>query len=239
MESYVYVVDDSAAVRTSLWEVLWDARLDVRLFESAEAMLDTVGIESTGCVLLDVHLQGMDGLQAQAVLQERCIEMPVIFLTGHGDVSTSVSALRAGAFDFLEKPVAEGMLVERVRSALQFDEGQRAARSERSHAQARLRRLSDREREVATMLLDGWSGNEVARALGVSPRTIQSHRHAIMSLTKVSSLLELERVCLLAEARLDDIQGWVRRALTGRSASGSAIAGRSLAATASATAKNR
>lgn len=198
MSATVYLVDDDAAVARAIGEILEGEGLQVRAFDSAEAFLAACDPETRGCVLLDVRLPGLDGLQAQAALEARGVEMPVIFLTGHGDVPMSVRAMKAGAFDFLQKPVAADTLMARVYAALRLDEGRRADRAQVEQARLRLERLTGREREVLTLLLRGRSNKQVARELRVSPRTAEVHRRNILLKTQTVNLLELDKLRRLA-----------------------------------------
>ncbi len=198
MNATVYLVDDDAAVARAIGEILEGEGLQVRSFDSAEAFLEACDAEARGCVLLDVRLPGLDGLQAQAALEARGVEMPVIFLTGHGDVPMSVRAMKAGAFDFLQKPVAADTLMARVYAALRLDDGRRADRAQVEQARLRLERLTGREREVLTLLLRGRSNKQVAKELRVSPRTAEVHRRNILLKTQTVNLLELDKLRRLA-----------------------------------------
>jgi len=198
MSATVYLVDDDAAVARAIGEILEGEGLEVRSFDSAEAFLEACDREARGCVLLDVRLPGLNGLQAQAALEARGVEMPVIFLTGHGDVPMSVRAMKAGAFDFLQKPVAADTLMARVYAALRLDEGRRADRTQAEQARLRLERLTGREREVLTLLLRGRSNKQVAKELRVSPRTAEVHRRNILLKTQTVNLLEIDKLHRLA-----------------------------------------
>ena len=198
MNAIVYLVDDDVAVARAIGEILEGEGLQVRAFDSAERFLEACEPEARGCVLLDVRLPGLDGLQAQAALEARGVEMPVIFLTGHGDVPMSVRAMKAGAFDFLQKPVAADTLMARVYAALRLDEGRHEDRAQVEQARSRLERLTGREREVLTLLLRGRSNKQVAKELRVSPRTAEVHRRNILLKTQTVNLLELDKLRRLA-----------------------------------------
>jgi FixJ family two-component response regulator len=200
MSAAVWLVDDDAPVLAALADVLTIEGLGVRPFDSAESFLAAIDGDSAGCIVLDIRLPGLDGLQAHAALRAAGILMPVIFLTGHGDVPMSVRAIRDGAHDFLQKPVAADTLLASVRSALQLDEQRRAEAVRREGARTRVGRLTPREREVTALLLQCRTTKEVARLLGTSPRTVEAHRRSIMLKAQVASVLELERLFLLAEA---------------------------------------
>lgn len=187
----VHLVDDDEAVRRAVSELLEADGLVVRAFGSAEDLLAAWSPSWRGCIVLDLRLPGLDGLQAQRALHARGVRLPVIFLTGHGDVQQSVRAMKAGAFDFLQKPVSGDVLVPRVLAAIGADGIRAAGELERDRAAERLQRLTAREAQVLAHLLDGKANKEVASALGISPRTAEVHRRNILQKTGVSSLLEL------------------------------------------------
>jgi FixJ family two-component response regulator len=187
----VHLVDDDEAVRRAMSELLEADGLIVRLFGSAEELLSAWNPAWRGCIVLDLRLPGLDGLQAQRALHAKGVRLPIIFLTGHGDVQQSVRAMKAGAFDFLQKPVSGDVLVPRVLAAIGADGIRAASEIERSRAAERLQRLTAREAQVLAHLLDGKANKEVASALGISPRTAEVHRRNILQKTGVSSLLEL------------------------------------------------
>lgn len=192
--STVYIVDDDEAVRRSLGDILCAEGLAVCAFDSAEALLSTCDAQSEGCIVLDIRLPGMDGMQTQATLTERGIEMPIIFLTGHGEVQMSVRAMKAGAYDFLQKPVPADILLGRINNALLLDQRRHERRTEIATARELLARLSSREQEVFSHLLQGASSKVIAKQLGLSPRTVDVHRQNILIKCRVSSLLELSEL---------------------------------------------
>jgi two-component system response regulator FixJ len=149
-------------------------------------------------VLTDLRMPGMTGLELQAVLRERQVEVPVVVLTAHGDIATARAALKNGAFDFLEKPIDDGMLIEVLRKALRADRERRAAVSSRSSADARLERLTAREREILALIAAGHQNREIATQLGISPRTVEVHKARIMEKLECDSLAELIRMNLAA-----------------------------------------
>lgn len=197
MSRNVLLVEDEAPLREALVQVLEGAGLHVKDYASAEAFLAEVRSSQRGCVLLDARLPGMSGLDLQAELKVRGIEMPIIFLTGHGDVATSVRALKAGAVDFLEKPVPAQLLVERVRSALAQERERRAEVALAAEAAERAARLTAREREILVEVAAGRSSKEIARRFGISHRTVEVHRARIMQKMSARGAVELAR---LAEA---------------------------------------
>jgi FixJ family two-component response regulator len=190
----IYVVDDDDLVRSAIARLLRLRDLQVCAFESAEAFLAQHDPDVHGCVLLDVALPGLDGLASQQALAERGSEMPVIFLTGHGDVPMCASAMKRGAFDFLTKPVDEAVLFDAVERALARDDVLRKARALRAATEARLSTLTTREREVLTHVMAGRLNKQIAADLGTSEKTIKVHRARGMEKMHVRSVAELVRV---------------------------------------------
>ena len=194
-----YLVDDDSAIRDSM--SLWLGMRGIRCaaYESAESFLAAVQLDWRGCVLVDLQLEGIDGLQLQAELAERNITMPVIFVTGHGDVSTTRDALKAGAMDFIEKPVDNERLVELVEAAMAKD-AEAAQRQEQAALVAgRLQRLTRREREVMEQVVAGRHNREIAADLGISPRTVEVYKARLMDKLDVRRVADL--VKLAVEAR--------------------------------------
>jgi two-component system, LuxR family, response regulator FixJ len=158
MKRLVHVVDDNPTVRSMLTEVLRDAGFEVRAHETAEPLLETMDPASTGCVLLDLQLPGRDGLETLGVLRDRGVTVPVIFLTGNGDVATAVRALKSGAWDFLEKPIGEEPLIAAVHAACAHGQQHRAAASAHRRPLGLDGGSTLREREIAALLLSGIAG---------------------------------------------------------------------------------
>jgi FixJ family two-component response regulator len=190
----VYVVEDDAAVRDALAQLLEGRRFRVKLFESAERFLEACEPGQAGCLLLDLRLPGMSGIDLQETLAARGIDLPIIFLTGHGDVPSSVRALRAGAVDFLQKPADGRTLLARVSEALARDAADRSERASRDAARSALRELTAREREVMPLILAGHSSKDIARRLGISHRTVEIHRTRVMSKAGAKTLVELAAI---------------------------------------------
>jgi FixJ family two-component response regulator len=197
-EPTVYVVDDNIGVRKSLSALVESAGLAVAAYASGEEFLAAYDPKRPGCLVLDVRLRRSSGLDLQDELRRRKAMIPIIVLTGHGNVSTSVRALKAGAFDFLQKPVPPKVLLERIRAALERDRQARDAVSARAVVLQRLERLTPREREVMESLIAGKTSKEVARALGLSVRTVEGHRHMVFVKMDVSSAAQLVRRVLNA-----------------------------------------
>ena len=195
-EATVFVVDDNIGVRKSVRALLESAGLAVETYASAEEFLAAYDPERPGCLLLDVRLRQKSGLDLQDDLRRRKAMLPIIVLTGHGDVPTSVRALKAGAVDFLQKPAPPKVLLERIRAAIDSDREARATTSDRAAVLERLAHLTPREREVMELLVAGNTSKEVAIALRVSVRTVEGHRRLVFSKMNVSSAAQLVRVVL-------------------------------------------
>jgi two-component system, LuxR family, response regulator FixJ len=193
----IHVVDDDAAIRDSLRMLLEAAGLAVRTYPSAPLFLDAVG-GILGCVLTDVRMPGMDGLELQRRLNERGLRLPVIVMTGQGDIPVAVRAMKAGAVDFLEKPFSDEALLGAVRRALAEGERREALEHQADEAQRRLAALTAREREVLDLLVDGLSTKAIANELGASPRTIEVHRARVFEKLHARSLPELVRLAIAA-----------------------------------------
>ncbi len=196
----VFVVDDDQAMRNSLKWLISSVGLPVEVFASADDFLRGHQSGRPGCMLLDVRMPGMSGLELQEVLGEKGITLPVIIITGHGDVPMAVRAMKAGAIDFIEKPFNDEMLLEGIRRALNLDERQRHAHLERAEVSARLAQLTPREHEVMSMVTDGKSNKEIAHELGVSAKTVEAHRARVMEKMQAGSLAELVRMALLCQS---------------------------------------
>jgi two-component system, LuxR family, response regulator FixJ len=200
-EATVFVVDDNVGVRKSLRALLDSAGLAVETYASGEEFLAAYDPERPGCLVLDVRLRHNSGLDLQDDLRRRKAILPIIVLTGHGNVPTSVRALKAGAVDFLQKPVPPKVLLERVRAALDIDRQARAVIAERAVEMQRLAHLTPRERQVMELLIAGKTSKEIAVALNVSVRTVEGHRRMVFSKMDVSSAAQLVRTVLSIRER--------------------------------------
>ena len=196
-ESTVFVVDDDQAMRHSLKWLIESVGLRVRTFGSASDFLEAYYPGQAGCLLLDVRMPGMSGLELQSYLTRQEIRLPVIIITGHGDVTMAVRAMKAGAVDFIEKPFNDEALLSSLRNALAFGQKQREQQSQRSAIAARLAELTPREHEVMDMVTDGRSNREIAAALGDSAKTVEAHRARVMDKMRADSLADLVRMALI------------------------------------------
>jgi two-component system, LuxR family, response regulator FixJ len=197
-KAIVYVIDDDEAMRQSLAFLLGTVGMAVQTYESAVAFLDVAPTVKAGCVITDVRMPGLSGVELLRQLQERKLGIPVIVITGHGDVPLAVEAMKIGAIDFLEKPFDDEALLASVRSALnQLDRDQKR-RAERSDIEGRLAALSNRERDVLQGLVAGLANKQIAYDLGISPRTIEIYRANLMTKMQAASLSDLVRMALIA-----------------------------------------
>lgn len=187
----VYVVDDELAVRRSLRWLLESADLEVEAFENGDEFLEHYDGEGPACLVLDLMMPGKTGLELQQDLAERGTELPIIFLTGQGKVPDAVKALKQGAFEFLEKPFSDDVLLARIRAALEHDRSRQAERAEQAKSVARISGLTRREREVVARVASGQPNKVIAMELGLSPRTVEVYRAQAMRKTGAKSLAEL------------------------------------------------
>ena len=194
----VFVVDDDEAVRSALAMLLTSAGYQVEAFTGSEDFLETCTLDCEGCLVLDVSMPGMDGPALQQELLRRSIYLPIIFLTGHGTIQTSVRAIKAGAMDFLTKPVDGTKLLGCVQEALQKGMEFRKQAGEMADARQRLTTLTDRESEVMKQVIAGYTCKEIAQKLDISHRTVEIHRAHVMEKTNTSNLAELARVYWIA-----------------------------------------
>ena len=194
----VFLIDDDPSVRDSLSLLLSLKGVRTQLFANAESFIEAYRPGWVGCVLTDLRMPGMTGLELQAALRARAIELPVVVLTAHGDVATARAALKNGAFDFLEKPIDDALLIEVLGNALRVDRERRTAVTTRAFVSARFERLTEREREILALITAGHQNREVAAQLGISPRTVEVHKARIMEKLGCHSLAELIRMNLPA-----------------------------------------
>jgi RNA polymerase sigma factor (sigma-70 family) len=192
--STVFVVDDDSSVRSSLKFLISTVGLRVECFESTDDFLQNGLPDTTSCLVLDVRLHGSSGLDFQRELAVRNIRIPIIFITGYGDIPMSVSAMKGGAVEFLTKPFRDQELLDAVRIALERDRARREQEKERNDIQKRFSSLSPREQEVMTMVVSGMLNKQVADALGTAENTVKVHRSRAMEKMQAQSLADLVRM---------------------------------------------
>lgn len=190
----VHVVDDDDALRTALQRLLTAAGLRVKAYASAGEFLLEPPADAPGCLLLDLQMPGPSGLELQHSLARHGIGLPVIFLSGHGDLASGVQAMKAGAVDFLSKPIARELLLEAIERALRTDAARRAARRADAELQSRFAQLSAREREVFELVAAGKLNKQIAGALGIAERTVKAQRAQVMDKLGAANAAELGRI---------------------------------------------
>ena len=196
-KAIVHVIDDDEAIRQSLAFLLQAAKLEVKTYSTAMAFLDALPDTASGCVITDVRMPGISGVELLRRLKELKIAVPVIVITGHGDVALAVEAMKVGAVDFLEKPFDDDVLLASVQSALKRQDGETKRHSERLEIEGRLAGLSNRERDVLGGLVAGRANKQIAFDLGISPRTVEIYRANLMNKMKAGSLSDLVRMALI------------------------------------------
>jgi FixJ family two-component response regulator len=202
----VFVVDDDQAMRNSLKWLIESVSMEVETFDSADAFIKSYYPGRSGCLLLDVRMPGMSGLELQEYLRDNQIAIPVIIITGHGDVPMAVRAMKSGAVDFIEKPFNDELLLESIRHALAIDVKQRDMQKQRAEIATRLARLTPREHEVMVMVTNGKANKEIATGLGVSSKTVEAHRARVMEKMQANSLADLVRMAINANLTLPESQ---------------------------------
>jgi len=195
----VHVIDDDEGLRESLAFLLRSAELEVRSFDSAKAFLDVLPDAALGCVITDVRMPDMSGIELLRRLKELKIRVPVIVITGHGDIALAVEAMKIGAADFFEKPFDDDLLVASVRAALRQRADQTKRGAERADIEHRISTLSPREKDVLAGLIEGRANKQIAFDLGISPRTVEIYRANLMSKMQAGSLSDLVRMALLVQ----------------------------------------
>ena len=190
----VFVVDDDASMRDAISRLLNAVGLTVQTFASARAFLNRRLPDVPGCVVLDVRLPGLSGLDLQREMVERGIHIPVVFITGHGDIPMSVQAMKAGAVEFLTKPFRDQDLLDAVRSGIQLDRKEREERAELAELRDCVRQLTQREQEVMSLVVSGLLNKQIALQLGTSEKTIKIHRGQVMRKMRATSLADLVRM---------------------------------------------
>ena len=198
----VHIVDDDAAVRQSLAFLLSSTGLAVRLYDSATAFLAGLASVQGGCLITDVRMPGMTGLELLHELKAKACGLPAIVITGHGEVPLAVEAMKAGAIDFIEKPFDQEALLSAVEAALAYGKADDRGGENRAAVAAKLAILSERERQVLEGLISGHANKTIAHDLGISPRTVEVYRANLMTKMEAKSLSELIRMAILAQVPL-------------------------------------
>ncbi|HHW77754.1 MAG TPA: response regulator transcription factor [Xanthomonadaceae bacterium] len=193
----VFLIDDDQAVRDAVGLLLQTSGLAVETFASAAGFLESGAAQQPGCLVLDVRMPGMSGLDLQKKLREQGCRIPIIFMTGHGDVPMAIRAMKAGAFDFIEKPFQGQTLLARVHEALALDARERRRQGRREEVAARMALLSPREREVLERVAAGQYNKVIAAELGISLSTVEIHRKRVMEKLRAESLSDLIRMLAL------------------------------------------
>jgi two-component system, LuxR family, response regulator FixJ len=197
-QAVVHIIDDDEGLRESLAFLLRSAALEVRSFDSAKAFLDVLADAALGCVITDVRMPEMSGIELLRRLKELKIGVPVIVITGHGDIALAVEAMKIGAADFFEKPFDDDLLVASVRAALQQQQDQTKRGIERAEIEHRIATLSPREKDTLAGLIEGRANKQIAFDLGISPRTVEIYRANLMNKMQADSLSGLVRMALIA-----------------------------------------
>lgn len=192
----IYIIDDDQAVRDSLRWLVESVGLEVKTFASAAEFLDQRTADMAGCLVADIRLPGMSGLDLQDKLKDFGCRLPVVIITGHGDVPAAIRAMKAGAFDFLEKPFSDRVFLDRVRTALRRDTDRRAVEAERGELQRRYDLLTKRERQVLEGVVQGKLNKQIASELDLSPKTIEVHRSHMMQKMGAANLAALIRIAV-------------------------------------------
>lgn len=203
----VFIVDDEPAVLDGLRLMLSTFGYVCRTYASAEDFLAAVPAGSNGCVIADIRLPGMSGLDLQRELIRRGHQLPVIFITAHGDIRMAVAAVKAGAVDFLEKPIDDALLVDSLRQALLREDVERNARGRAHELAVRRQRLTLREKEVMSLVIEGYSNAAIGDRLGISPRTVEHYRASVMEKMQARNLSDLVRTSMLIDLNRDHGEG--------------------------------
>jgi two-component system, LuxR family, response regulator FixJ len=198
----VYIVEDDEAVRESLQLILESVGYKTRVFTNANAFLDEHHSEMAGCIVLDIRMPGINGMELQRKLNERNSMLPIIFVTGHGDVPMAVEAMQQGALDFVQKPYREQDLLEKIERAFAMDKTNRGSLQERQSIASRLQSLTPRELDVLRLMVEGKANKVIAIDLDISQRTVEIHRARVMEKLEANSLAHLVRMVMAADPSL-------------------------------------
>ncbi len=190
----IFVVDDDPSVRMALERLISSVGFGVQTFDSAQSFLNYAPSIGSGCLVLDIRMPAMSGLDLQEKLASKKIDIPIVFLTGHGDITISVRAMKAGAVDFLQKPFDDQRLLDAINQAIEKDKKSRLEKEEKRTIQKRLEALTPREYEVFTLVVSGMLNKQIADELGISEKTVKVHRSRVMEKTRAGSLADLVRM---------------------------------------------
>ena len=202
-DQQVFIIDDDEAVRDSMSMLLETIDLSHQCFSSATDFLDGFDGSQRGCLVLDIRMPGMNGLELQQCLKEREAHLPIIFITGHGDVPMAVEAMREGALDFMRKPIREQELLDRIQEALKYEAGTRKNIFSQEQMLNRLSSLTKREREIFERVTEGHANKVIGMDLGISERTVEVHRSQVMKKLAVSSLAQLVKIKIDTEKPIE------------------------------------
>jgi two-component system, LuxR family, response regulator FixJ len=194
----VFIVDDDPAIRFAMQALMDSVHIPHEIYDSGDAFLESVGEGRPGCLVLDIRMPGLGGLELQEELLKRGSTLPIIFITGHGDVPMAVEAMQKGAVDFIQKPFRDQDLLDRIREAVKTDQERRQAQQLHAEVADRLARLTHREREVFDLVVTGKPNKVIAYELGVSQRTVEIHRARVMEKMQARSLADLVKMHMTA-----------------------------------------
>jgi len=190
----VFIIDDDSSIREGVADLLRSIGLQVQAFASTQQFLDSKRPDAPGCIVLDVRLPGLSGLDSQRVLAISDIRLPIIFITGHGDIPMSVRAIKSGAIEFLTKPLHEQQLLDAVHAGIERDRARREEAEALAELRSRFETLTPREREVLSLVVTGQPNKQIAARLGLSEMTVKVHRSQIMHKTRAKSVIDLVRM---------------------------------------------
>lgn len=190
----IFVVDDDTSVRTALKRLIRSLGFTVETFDSAQAFLEQEAYDGPACLILDIRMPGTSGIELQKKLAEDGVQIPIIFITGHGNIQMSVNAMKAGALDFIEKPFEDQKLIDAIHAAIARSEQDRAEQSEIHKLQRRVDSLTPREYEVLMLVVSGMLNKQIALELGMSEKTVKVHRGRVMQKMQAASLADLVRM---------------------------------------------
>jgi len=199
MKSTVFIVDDDEAMRDSLGMLMRSVGFDYEVFADAQSFLDNYKDDRSGCLVLDIRMPGMSGLDLQQTLKDMKLDIPILFITGHGDIPMAVEAMKRGAVDFFQKPFRDQALLDRIGQVLTKADADREKLVESQEIRLRLEKLTAREREVMSLIVEGLGNKVVAANLGISQRTVELHRAHVMQKMQAMSLAQLVQMAMVAE----------------------------------------